>query len=179
MIRTKLAALAALTIAGLLAGCGEPAKTDSGPTAIATGDGETTAAAPAEPVAATTTPSPTSTAEAGWAGLHDAATQTKLKKRVKEFFEEYNAGPFGLMFVDSLSGKDHRLAAGKLAFKTGAPAIVISIDQKEIFFVGDESFTPEFSGPATKAMAAKFDKGDYEGGIEDGLTAIFVDWGFE
>ena len=83
------------------------------------------------------------------------------------------------MFVDSFSGNDHALSAGELAFDKGAPAIVIAIDQREIFFVGDEGFGPAFTEPTTKAMAAKFDKGDYTGGIQAGLDAIFKDWGFE
>ena len=176
MIHSIRAAGAAVVLAGTLAGCSEPSAASNDAEAGATPVAES---APATEAAATPSASASATAEAGWSGLHDAATQAKLKAQVDKFFNDYNAGPFELMFVDSFSGNDHALSAGKLAFDKGAPAIVIAIDQREIFFVGDEGFGPAFTEPTTKAMAAKFDKGDYTGGIQAGLDAIFKDWGFE
>ena len=175
MIHSIRAACAAVILAGMLAGCSEPSAASNDADAGAT----VAESAPATEAAATPSASASATAEAGWSGLHDAATQAKLKAQVDKFFNDYNAGPFELMFVDSFSGNDHALSAGKLAFDKGAPAIVIAIDQREIFFVGDEGFRPAFTEPTTKAMAAKFDQGDYTGGIDAGLDAIFQDWGFE
>ena len=175
MIHSIKAACAAVILAGMLAGCSEPSAASNDADAGAT----VAESAPATEAAATPSASASATAEAGWSGLHDAATQAKLKAQVDKFFNDYNAGPFELMFVDSFSGNDHALSAGKLAFEKGAPAIVIAIDQREIFFVGEEGLGPDFTEPTTKAMAAKFDQGDYTGGIDAGLDAIFQDWGFE
>ena len=179
MIRSRKTAFSAILLTMALTGCGAPSEASND---AVTEESTVADGAPAtEDAAQAPTPTPTASAaaEAGWSGLHDAATQAKLKAQVEKFFDDYNAGPFKLLFVDSFSGNDHALSAGELAFDTGAPAIVIAIDQQEIFFVGDESFMPAFTGPATKAMAAKFDKGDYTGGIDAGLDAIFKDWGFE
>ncbi len=177
MIRSRKTAFSAIVLTMALAGCGEPS--EAGDETV-TEEATVADSAPAtEDAAETPTPTASATAEAGWSGLHDAATQAKLKAQVDKFFKDYNAGPFELMFVDSFSGNDHALSAGKLAFEKGVPAIVIAIDQREIFFVGEEGFGPAFTEPTTKAMAAKFDKGDYTGGIDAGLDAIFKDWGFE
>ncbi|MEL7690288.1 TPM domain-containing protein [Citromicrobium bathyomarinum] len=177
MIRSLQTAFMAVILTAALAGCGAPSEASDD---AATEESTVADGAPVtEDAAPTPTPTASATAEAGWSGLHDPATQAKLKAQVDKFFNDYNAGPFELMFVDSFSGNDHALSAGKLAFEKGAPAIVIAIDQREIFFVGDETFRPAFTDPTTKAMAAKFDKGDYTGGIDVGLDAIFKDWGFE
>ena len=161
----------------LLAGCGEAREQPAQqPGKVASGD---------VPDVQTPEPAPTPvTAEtpeskpAGWAGLHDRAVQARMKKRVKQFYETYNE-PFGLVFTDRFKGDDSRLAAGQLAFDTGTAAVVIAIDQKDVQFVGDESFTDSFSNSAGQAVAANFAAGDYDGGIETAIGEISQLWSME
>ena len=78
MIHSIRAAGAAVVLAGTLAGCSEPSAASNDADAGAV----VAESAPATEASATPSASGSATAEAGWSGLHDAATQAKLKAQV-------------------------------------------------------------------------------------------------
>lgn len=116
-------------------------------------------------------------AAADWSRLNDSAVRAAIDARLEEFYQS-NGQRFGLLVVDSLGGGDRFQAAGEAAFSLGMPAIVVSTNDKNIQFVGDEALAymaDERARMATET-AEYFNRGEFEQGVDHALDEIEHAW---
>lgn len=168
-----------LTSIGVLlaaTGCGESGAAESrSDTNEATSAAQATQIALADEAEASTPAD--QPAEADWSGINDAATRAAIDGHLDSFAQE-TGQRFGLLVVDSLSGADRFQAAGEAAFDLGTPAIVVSLDQRDIQLVGDEALAYDVASREriARETAAYFDRGDFAEGVSHALDAILASW---
>lgn len=126
------------------------------------------------------TPEVTEPAAADWSGINDAEVRTVIDKRLAAFSEEAQVR-WSLLVVDKHEGDDLWQAAGMAAFDLGGPAIVVSTDQKDIQFVGDEALAYAVEGRTrlAKETAEFLDRGEFVEGVEHAIKGIKAIWNGE
>ncbi len=115
--------------------------------------------------------------KADWSGLNNPKVQAAIAARV-EAFAERTGYRYGFLAVDRLDDNDRFLAAGKAAWDLGTPAIVASIQQRDIQIVGDEAlaYFEETRGRIADDTSEYFDRGEFEAGVQNALAQIEASW---
>lgn len=116
-------------------------------------------------------------AESKWRELNDPGVQAAIVARV-DAFAQRTGYRYGFLAVDRLDGDDRFAAAGEAAWDLGTPAIVASIEQRDVQIVGDEALA--YMEDTRKRIASEtaeyFDRGEFEAGVTYALQQIEKSW---
>ena len=88
---------------------------------------------------------------------------------------------YGFLAVDRLADEDRFGAAGMAAWDLGTPAIVASIEQRDVQIVGDEAlaYMEDTRNRIAGETADYFNRGEFEAGVNHALEQIEASWSSE
>ena len=118
--------------------------------------------------------------EFGWEGLDDPEVQAAIAARV-DAFARRTGYRYGFLAVDRLADEDRFGAAGMAAWDLGTPAIVASIEQRDVQIVGDEAlaYMEDTRNRIAGETADYFNRGEFEAGVNHALEQIEASWSSE